>query len=71
MRVLHNEVAVQDAGIAEVFEDRRVDLHVLLQPRVSGKLKEHGDGNYAFGVLWSGTLLHVFAGAHNWATCGG
>jgi len=38
---------------------------------LSGKLKEHGDGNYAFGVLWSGTLLHVFAGAHNWATCGG
>jgi hypothetical protein len=38
---------------------------------ISGKLKKQGDGNYAFGVLWGGTMLHVLAGAHNWATCGG
>jgi PAB1-binding protein PBP1 len=38
---------------------------------MSGKLKKQGDGNYAFGVLWGGTMLHVLAGAHNWAICGG
>jgi hypothetical protein len=34
-----------------------------------GKLKEQGEGNYAFGVLWGGTLLHFAAGAHNWSVC--
>jgi hypothetical protein len=36
---------------------------------MAGKLKEQGGGNYAFGVLWGGTMLHFFAGAHNWAAC--
>jgi hypothetical protein len=38
---------------------------------LSGKLKQQGDGNYAFGVLWGGTMLHFFAGAHNWSVCHG
>ena len=35
----------------------------------AGKLKKQGDGNYAFGVLWTGTLLHVVAAAHNQSVC--
>ena len=35
VRVLHDEVAVERAGIAQVFEDGLVDLEVLLQPRMA------------------------------------
>ena len=38
---------------------------------VTGKLKEQGNGNFAFGALWGGTMLHFFAGAHNWSACHG
>ena len=38
---------------------------------MAGKLKKQGDGNYAFGALWGGTILHVFAGAHSWSVCHG
>ena len=38
---------------------------------LAGKLKEQGSGNYAFGVLWGGTMLHFFEGAHSWSVCHG
>ena len=40
VRVLDHQVAIQRAGIAQMLQDRRVDLRVLLQPGVSGKLEE-------------------------------
>ena len=40
VRVLHDQVAIENGGIAQMLEDRRVDLRVLLQPGVARELKE-------------------------------
>jgi hypothetical protein len=34
---------------------------------MSAWLKKNGDGNFAFGLLWGGTTLHVYEAAHGFA----
>jgi len=31
---------------------------------MSAWLKKNGDGNFAFGLLWGGTMAHVYLAAH-------
>ena len=38
---------------------------------LAGKMKKQGGGNWAFGILWLGTVLHGGAAAYNWAGCHG
>ena len=40
VRVLHQDVVAQDRGVAQMLQDGDVDLAILLQPGVAGKLKE-------------------------------
>jgi hypothetical protein len=37
----------------------------------AARLKKQGDGNYAFGALWVGTMMHFLAGTHSWSACHG
>lgn len=34
---------------------------------MSALLKKRGDGNFAFGLLWGGTIVHVYEAAHGFA----